>query len=311
MGEFGLNRSQQFSFAGGLLLRQAGHGGQRGRGGCGPRARALGLEARAPAVHGAQVRGHVVLAVELFVADFAGVWVALEVGGDVVPVEVAGVGVGVVAHLATVRVLWWTFVDAETSNADRVWRLGGAQSTRRRGVKICEFGFNLLLHLEVHQVGAGAGRAGLGVHAAPRKLLLWRFRIDGVHQVGDGEPLGVPEHLVAAGAAGHSLRQGELLLLHLDPLLHLRQLLALALEAAALAGVAAVSALAVRLLHGEVEDWRGDGGGLGLEAGQDGGHARADRVAGAGGRARALAVEGVAVSAVPHAVADVQPLLWN
>ena len=203
MGEFGLNRSQQFSFAGGLLLRQAGHGGQRGRGGCGPRARALGLETRAPAVHGAQVRRHVVLAVELFVADFAGVGVALEVGGDVVPVEVAGVGVGVVAHLATVRVLWWTFVDAETSNADRVWRLGGAQSTCRSGVKICEFGFNLLLHLEVHQVGAGAGRAGLrlGVNTAAgagegEAAFVWRFRkgVDEVRKVGVISVI-VPEHL--------------------------------------------------------------------------------------------------------------------
>ena len=128
MGEFGLNRSQQFSFAGGLLLRQAGHGGQRGRGGCGPRARALGLETRAPAVHGAQVRGHVVLAVELFVADFAGVGVALEVGGDVVPVEVAGVGVGVVANFTTVGVLWWTLVCTETANADGIRTLGRTQT---------------------------------------------------------------------------------------------------------------------------------------------------------------------------------------
>ena len=62
--------------------------------------------AAAPAVDGSQVGGHVVLPVELFMTNFAGVGVPLEMGGHVVPVEVAGVGVGIVANFTTVHVLW-------------------------------------------------------------------------------------------------------------------------------------------------------------------------------------------------------------
>jgi len=57
-------------------------------------------------VHCTQVGRHVVLTVELFVAHFAGVGIALEMGGHVVPVKVTGVCVGVVADLASVGVLW-------------------------------------------------------------------------------------------------------------------------------------------------------------------------------------------------------------
>ena len=61
--------------------------------------------------------GHVVLPVELFMTNFAGVGVPLEVGRHVVPVEVAGVGVGVIANFTAVGVLWWPFVRAETADA--------------------------------------------------------------------------------------------------------------------------------------------------------------------------------------------------
>ena len=49
--------------------------------------------------------GHVVLPVELFMTNFAGVGVPLQVGRHVVPVEVAGMGVGIVANFTTVGVL--------------------------------------------------------------------------------------------------------------------------------------------------------------------------------------------------------------
>ena len=56
--------------------------------------------------------GHVVLPVELFMTNFAGVGVPLEVGGHVVPVEVAGMGVGIVANFTTVRIAFLKTVAA-------------------------------------------------------------------------------------------------------------------------------------------------------------------------------------------------------
>ena len=100
--------------------------------------------------------GHVVLPVELFMTNFAGVGVPLEVGRHVVPVEVAGVGVGVVANFTTVGVLWWTLVRTETANADGVRALGRTKTRRVVRVEVGKFGFDFLLHLKVHQVGAGA-----------------------------------------------------------------------------------------------------------------------------------------------------------
>ena len=70
-----------------------------------------------PPVHGPEVRRHVVLPVELLVAHGAGVGLAVQVGGDVVTVEVGRVGVRVVAHLAAVGV---AIQDAEAADADGV-----------------------------------------------------------------------------------------------------------------------------------------------------------------------------------------------
>ena len=143
----------------------------------------LPAAAAAPPVHGSQVSGHVVLPVELFMTNFARVGVPLEVGGHVVPVEVAGVGVGVVANFTPVRVLWRPLVRAEAADADGVGALGRTQPAGVVCVEVGKFGFNFLLHLEVHQVGRGTGRAGLGlgVHApagAGQRVaaLVWRFR---------------------------------------------------------------------------------------------------------------------------------------
>ena len=109
-------------------------------------------------MNSAKVSRHVVLPVELLVTHSARVGLALEVGGDIVPVEVAWVRVRVVAHLAAVRV---PVLDAEAS--DRDWRCrvcGPCQQTLRRSlcIQACQFGFNLLLHLVAHQVGRWAGR---------------------------------------------------------------------------------------------------------------------------------------------------------
>lgn len=205
-------------------------------------------------MHCAQVSRHVVLAVELFVANFAGVGIALEVGGHIVPVKVAGVGVGIVADLAAVRVLWRTLVSAETPDTDRCWVVRRAEAPAAVGVEICQLRLDLLLHLEVHQVGTGTGGAGLRVHAAasgtgPGKLLLRRFgkhaRVDQIRDA--GEPLGVPEHL-----------GDELVLLLLDDALpDIHHLGALDLEA--VPGVARVTAFSVGFLHAEVQNRRRGG----------------------------------------------------
>ena len=73
-------------------------------------------------------------------------------GGHVVPMEVAGVGVGVVAHLAAVRVLWWPLVGAETPDADGGGIISRAQAAATIGVEVCQLRLDLLLHLEIHQV---------------------------------------------------------------------------------------------------------------------------------------------------------------
>ena len=112
-------------------------------------------------MHCAQVGRHVVLAVELFVANFAGVGIALEVGGHIVPMKVAGVGVGIVADLAAIRVLWRTLIGAETPNTDRGRVVRRAEAPAAVSVEIRQLRLNLLLHLEVHQVGTGTGGAGL------------------------------------------------------------------------------------------------------------------------------------------------------
>ena len=131
-------------------------------------------------MHCAQVGRHVVLAVELFVTNFAGIGIALEVGGHIVPMEIAGVGVGVVADLAAVRVLWRTLVSAETPDTNRGRIVRRAESPAAVGVEIGQLRLNFLLHLEVHQVWTGTRGAGLRVHAAAAgtgagKLLLRRF----------------------------------------------------------------------------------------------------------------------------------------
>ena len=107
------------------MLSRRGAGGGGGRG-CRDSASRAGVAA--PAVDGSQVSGHVVLPVELFMTNFAGVGVPLEVGRHVVPVEVAGVGVGIVANFTTVGVLWWTLVRTETANADGIRTLGRTQT---------------------------------------------------------------------------------------------------------------------------------------------------------------------------------------
>jgi len=66
-------------------------------------------------MHGSQVSRHVVLPVELLVANGAGIGLALKVSGNVVAVEVAGMGVGVVANLTPVVV---AFLDAKASDGD-------------------------------------------------------------------------------------------------------------------------------------------------------------------------------------------------
>ena len=177
-------------------------------------------------MHCAQVGRHVVLAVELFVTNFAGIGIALEMGGHIVSVKVTGVGVCVVTDLAAISVLWRTLVCTETADTDRGRVVRRAKASATVGVEVSQLRLNLLLHLEVHQVWAGTGRAWLRVHTAAArartsKLFLRRFRKHArVDQIRDaGKPLRVPEHL-----------GDELLLLLLNALPHINCLWALDLE---------------------------------------------------------------------------------
>ena len=213
-----------------------------------------------PAVHCSQVSCHVVLPVELLMTHLARVGVPVQVGGDVVPVEVAWVGVRVVAHLAAVRV---PVLDAEAS--DRDWRCrvcGPCQQTLRRSlcIQACQFGFNLLLHLVAHQVGRWAGRrACLWVDWAaigwvqPFKRRFWVDR-------GKRGVAVLPVRFgLVCGSRGGTLGN-VVLLLDMHPLLHLLgQELVLSLDPEhptvnAVTWVPRIPAVPVRLLHRQVQD---------------------------------------------------------
>ena len=190
---------------------------------------------------------HVVLPVELFMTNFAGVGVPLEVGRHVVPVEVAGVGVGIVAHFTTVGVLWWSLVRTETADADGIGTLGRTKTRGVVGVEVGKFGLDLLLHLEVHQVGAGAGRARLrlGVHTAAgagegEAAFVRRFRkgVDEVGKVGVMISICVPEHLGLSRVVS-GLTQRKVIVFFLDCLR----------DVFCLDGSSGVSAVSVRFLH--------------------------------------------------------------
>ena len=193
------------------------------------------------------MEAHSVLSVELFMTNFAGVGVPLEVGRHVVPVEVAGVGVGIVAHFTTVGVLWWTLVRTETADADGIGTLGRTKTRGVVGVEVGKFGLDLLLHLEVHQVGAGAGRARLrlGVHTAAgagegEAAFVRRFRkgVDEVGKVGVMISICVPEHLGLSRVVS-GLTQRKVIVFFLDCLR----------DVFCLDASSGVSAVSVRFLH--------------------------------------------------------------
>ncbi len=177
-------------------------------------------------MHGPQVRRHVVLPVELLRADGARVGLAVQVGGDVVAVEVGRVGVGVVAHLAAVGV---ALLHAEAPDADRVALLG---SLGRRG-------------------GGGGGRGCLG-RAVQRRQFRLGLKLKGgqvaapggvrrIHRGRRGQQGGRRRHAAAAAAGtavllggGGGRRGGRVAespesvgqsllpkLLHVDGILHL------------------------------------------------------------------------------------------
>jgi len=106
-----------------------------------------GARTPAPPMHRSQVRRHVVLSVELLLAHGARVGLALEVGGDVVPVEVGGMGVGVVADLAAVGV---TVLDAEAADADGRGSVPAHPADAAGLVKVGQLRLNLLLELVGH-----------------------------------------------------------------------------------------------------------------------------------------------------------------
>ena len=262
-----------------------------GPAGPGPAGRAVA----APPVHGSQVCRHVVLPVELFMTNFARVGVPLQMGGYIVPVEVARVGVGVVADLTAVRVLGRSLIRAEAADADGIGSLGRAKTAGVVGVEVGKFWFDLLLHLEVHQVGRGArgARLGLGVHAQAgagqgQSALVWRFW-EWLDEVWKVISFRVPEHFglsrVVSGRA-----EWEVILLLLD-CLHLLRLDAFS----------RVSAVSVWLLHWEIQDGRS----LVRKVVVVGRWKQRGR-----GGASGLTLEWLS-PAVPQARTDVKSLLWN
>ena len=81
-------------------------------------------------MHGPQVGGHVVFSVELLGADRARVRLSVQVRGHVVPVEVGGMRVRIVAHLAPVGV---ALLKAVAANANRASRVVKADPATLRG----------------------------------------------------------------------------------------------------------------------------------------------------------------------------------
>lgn len=158
----------------GLVMRwrgeaRGGGGEGHGRGGggvCDAGARGGGTTAargvHTPAMDSSQVRRHIVLPVKLLMTDSAWIGLALQVCGDVVPVEVAGMRVCVVADLASVRV---PILDAEAADGDwcgSVRRAGKDALGCGLGIEAGQLGLYLLLHLVAHQVRRGTGgRPGL------------------------------------------------------------------------------------------------------------------------------------------------------
>ena len=106
--------------------------------------------------------GHVVLSVKFLMTHGARIGLTLEVGCHVVPVEVGGVGVGVVAHLAAVVV---PVLDAEAAYTDGGGGLGRGVEAEAVLVEVGQLCLHLLLELVGHQVGRGTGGPRLGVHA--------------------------------------------------------------------------------------------------------------------------------------------------
>jgi len=102
---------------------------------------------------------HVVLSVKFLMTNFAWVRIPLKMCCYIMPVEIAWMRIGIVANFATIGVLGWTFVGAKTSDADRIVALWRPEPIRTICIKVSQFGFNLFLHLEIHQIRRGAGRA--------------------------------------------------------------------------------------------------------------------------------------------------------
>ena len=175
---------------------------------------------------------------------------------DIVSVKVAGVCVGIVANLAAIRVLWWSFISAETSNADWSWVFRRPQAIGIVGIKVGQFRFNLFLHLEVHQVRTWTGWAWLGVNTASGtghghgagKFLLRRFWVR-VNEVGDRKSFRVPKHLVMSRIIGRG--QGKVFLLFLDRLVNINNFI---LEA--VSRITRVSAFSIRFLHWQIQHRR-------------------------------------------------------
>jgi len=215
-----------------------------------------------PSMDRPQVRRHIVLPVELLVADSARIGLALQMGGHVVAMEVAGVRVRVVAHLAPVRV---PILDAEASDGDWCGGVGGAveESLRGRlGIQARQLALNLLLHLVTHEIGRGAGRGGgFRVHRAPVSRVQpfqWRFWVVREDGVVPSIPVGF-----GLGRRVDGVAAIKVLLLLDVPVESLVQQLVLGLDpegpavrVAAVPGLPAVPAVPVRFLHGQVEDGR-------------------------------------------------------
>ena len=71
-------------------------------------------------MHSSKMCCHIILTVKLLMTNFAWVRIPLEMCCYIMPVEIAGMRVGIVAYLTTIGILGRSFVGAKASDADGI-----------------------------------------------------------------------------------------------------------------------------------------------------------------------------------------------
>jgi len=152
-------------------------------------------------MNSSKVSCHVIFSVKFLMTNFAWIRIPLKVGSYIMPVEIAWVGVGIVANLTAIGVLGRSFISAKASDAYWIGSFRRSKPVTTICVEVGQFGFNLFLHLKIHQIRRGARRAWLRVYTTAwtgtgqpfiRRFWIW------VHEVRYGISISVPKHLVVS-----------------------------------------------------------------------------------------------------------------